>query len=135
MNSAVTSSLRVALPAALVLIFGSPAAFAETVEVSIGSTARWMHSASIDSISADDSNASFSLSAGLKLPRISLPGIGLYIDASFDKSSFDGVAFARIDSETSITSYALGVRADHQLPYLGKRLSAFGRVRMGAALA
>jgi hypothetical protein len=133
MNSAITSCLRVALPAALLLVVGSANAVAETVEVSIGSTARWMRSASIDSIAADDSNAAFTLSAGLKLNQISLPGIDLYVDANFDKSSFDGVAFERIDSETSITSYAVGVRAHHQLPYLGSRLSAFGRARLGAA--
>ena len=133
MNRAVTSSFRVALPAALALIVGSANAFAENVELTIGSTARWMRSSSIDAVSADDSNAALSLSAGVKLNQITLPGIDLYVDASFDRSSLEGISFERIDSEISITSYSLGARAHHQLPYLGSRLSLFGRARMGAA--
>jgi hypothetical protein len=121
------------VPALLVLLgaFSSPrSASADTYEVSIGSTARWMPSSTIDAIADDDSHLAFSLGVAFKLNRVSVPFVDLYLDAMLETGGVDGETFQRIDTEAGLLSGTLGVRAQRDL---SPRLAGFGRAALGVA--
>lgn len=103
-------------------------ASADRIDISMGSSNRYLHSSSIDTVTSDDSHAMFSLGVGWQLNRVRLPGLRFAVDAELDVGGWEGVSFQRMQTETSLVSGLLGARAIW--PVSGMT-SFFGRAALG----
>ncbi len=126
-------TLAIVLLAAPLLAAGAGTAAADRFDLSIGSTSRWMHDPSIDTLTADSSNAAFSLGVGYRLGEMILPGLDLYLEAGFEHSSFAGTSFQQIDSDVGITGGSIGARASYLLPRLRSHAAVFARAALGTS--
>jgi len=124
-----TMQLRTLL-VALALVAAPTTAAADNYELSIGSTARWMHRGSMDAVTADNSHNAFSVGVAIRLNRVTIPFFDLYVDAMVETGSIDGETFQRIDSETSMLHGMVGARAQRRL---SKHFYGFGRAAIGTA--
>lgn len=123
-----TLSLIASLAILFTVATEAPAA-AQRYQLSVGTTARWLHSGSMDALT-DDNLAAFSLAGAVGVERLGLLGFDLSIDGALDTGSVAGTTFQTIETETAIALMTLGVRAQRALT---DRWQVQGRAALGGA--
>lgn len=102
-------------------------AMADGYEVSLGTTARHMHSTTVDAISADDRHAMFSMTIGARLDRRVLDG-ALQLELGYEAGSVAGTSFGRMHAEADLSTLTAGTRLRWDL---GRNVFGFGRAALG----
>ncbi len=102
-------------------------ASADRYEISVGTTARHMHSTTVDVISPNDRHAMFSMTVGMGIDR-KLLRTGLQLEVGFEAGAIEGKIFERMRAETTIETGTVGARLRWEL---GRGLYGFGRAALG----
>jgi hypothetical protein len=112
------------------LVLTAPA-FADTHEVSIGSTSRTLRTDSANALTGESLGGG-ALSYGHALGMELLPGLAVWAEGSFGWGSADGTMFQTLSTELDSLSFTVGARARYPLR---NRIVANARVDLGLARA
>lgn len=114
---------------AAVLLAAPPPANADRFELSIGTTARHLHSTTADVISPNDRHSFFSMTAGVAVDR-RLLDTRLQFELGLEAGEIEGEMFDRMRTDTHIETLTAGARLRWDL---GWGLFGSGRAALGVS--
>jgi len=119
--------IKALLVAALLAAPGT--ASADRYEISVGTTARHLHSTTVDVVSPNDRHTMFSMTVGAELDR-QLLKTGIQVELGFEAGSIEGKIYDRMRSDTTLETGTVGARLRWDL---GSGLYGFGRAAIGVS--
>lgn len=111
------------------LLVAANTAFADRVELSLGTTAHYLRSSSAEAIT-DDNMAAFSLTGAVEIPWIHLPGTETLLELGFEAGAVGDRSFQTMNTDSSLLHATIGARLRRPL---WSRLVLNGRAAFGAA--